>query len=61
MGTENSIQGLAASVARGGKFTANIVRQFVCFVVDLLFRNSQDLTEVALDGRFDRTISLDRL
>jgi hypothetical protein len=30
-------------------------------VVDLLFRNSQDLAEVTLNGRFHGTVSLDLL
>ena len=61
MSGENSIQGLTAGLTRHRKFVANIVHQFVCFVIDLFFGNGQDLTEVALDGRFNRAITLDGL
>src|ERR1700730_12780651 len=61
MSSENSIQGLTAGLTWHWKFVANIVHQFVCFVIDLFFGNGQDLTEVALDGRFNRAITLDGL
>src|SRR6266566_5432568 len=61
MGAEDSIHGYVAGVARHGKFVADIVHQFVCFVVDLLFRNSQDLAEVTLDGCLNRAVALNSL
>ena len=59
MSAEDSIQVYAAGFARRGEFATNIVHQFVCFVVDLLFGNGQDLTEVALDGGLNRAVALD--
>src|SRR5215472_9962787 len=61
MGTEDSVEGLAAGVARYRKLTSNVIREFVCFVVDLLFGYSKDLAEVTLNSRFHRTVTLDGL
>src|SRR5437764_1312154 len=61
MRRKDSVESLVAGLARRRKFTANVVCEFVCFVVNLLFRNSQDLAEVTLNSRFHGTVSLDRL
>ena len=61
MSGEDSIQSHAAGITRRGKLAANVVHECVCFMVDLLFGNCQDLTEVALDGCLNRTVALDGL
>src|SRR5215831_4160901 len=61
MGTEDSVKGLAAGVPGRGKLTSNIVCEFVCFMVDLLFGYSKDLVKVTLNGRFHSTVTLDGL
>jgi hypothetical protein len=59
MSEKDSIQVHAASFARRGKFIANVVRQFGRFMIDMLFRNCEDLGEVSLDGCFDGAVTLD--
>src|SRR6476659_3462092 len=59
--TEDSIESLGAGGTRHGKITANFVCEGVRLVVDLLFRNCEELAKVTLNSRLHRTVTLDGL
>ena len=58
MGGQNLVQRRRARLAGRGELGAHIVHQFICFVVDLLFRDGQHLAEVTLDGGFHGAVAL---
>ena len=55
---QNPVQGHRARFVGRREISAYIVHEFVCLVIDLFLRNSQNLAEVALDGRFHRAVAL---
>ena len=56
---EQSFQGVSAGLAGGGKSRADVVNQFICPVINLLFGNCQYLAELTLNGGLESVFTLD--
>src|SRR5207244_1130465 len=57
--SQNPIQIAATGITGCREILANVVHQFVSFVVKPLLGNRQRLTELALESGFDATIAVD--